>query len=228
MNLIDLLGKSITEIGSGDSVLINSTIENFGVWEQSIAPIVQVRSENGTNVLLANLTSVLDADGQQALEVPWIPEEDGEYTVSILVVDNLTAASPQLLSETKSWIVYVGDTFNASVLSSDRSTYEHGERIRITIRDPGANQDPTLSETLGSILVYSTTNSGKNFTAEEVEVDSGIFEFSFETSRSAESDKIRVENNDTVTIEYTDLGGNLYTLSVPIVENGDPCRPTVC
>ncbi|MGI0016830.1 MAG: hypothetical protein ACREBU_25700, partial [Nitrososphaera sp.] len=228
MSLFDLVDNPITTVRAGEQVIIKTTLENLGEWEQNSTAIVEVRDENGVTVALAWVNSAINPEGTAEVGVSWRPEETGEYTARVFVLSSLDR--PEILSGIKRLSIDVDGETRSPELSSDKTTYEIGEQVAVTIRDAEANLDPSSDDSLTSIRVFSASDRvGKNFTAEETGDDTGIFEFFFETSASVESDKILVRAGDEVTIAYTNVDGNEFTLSISILGDDDErCRFVAC
>lgn len=86
-----------------------------------------------------------------------------------------------------------------------KSLYKTREDVGITIVDAAANRDPRDVEVISNIKVFSESDTvGKAFTVRETDIDTGEFTLSFSLNES-ESNGIRAENLDKVTVEYPDV-----------------------
>jgi hypothetical protein len=89
--------------------------------------------------------------------------------------------------------------------SSDKTSYNVGERITVTISDPDANRKPDVADSLTDIRVFSDSDRvGEELSALETGRDTGVFRLSFGTSSGTTGGAVTVRTGDEVTIEYTD------------------------
>jgi hypothetical protein len=89
--------------------------------------------------------------------------------------------------------------------TADKSEYDVGDNITITIKDQDANRDPDIADSLTDIGVASDSDPvGEEFSALETGPNTGVFRFEFATSSSTQSGSVHVVQGDDVTIEYTD------------------------
>ncbi len=89
--------------------------------------------------------------------------------------------------------------------SSDKLTYNVGDRVTVTISDPDANRKPDVADSLTDIRVFSDSDRvGEELSALETGRDTGVFRLSFGTSSSTTGGAITVRTGDVVTVEYTD------------------------
>jgi hypothetical protein len=89
--------------------------------------------------------------------------------------------------------------------SSDKPSYNVGDRVTITISDPDANRKPDVADSLTDIRVFSDSDRvGEELSALETGRDTGVFRLSFGTSSGTAGGAVTVKTGDSVTIEYTD------------------------
>jgi hypothetical protein len=89
--------------------------------------------------------------------------------------------------------------------SSDKPSYNVGDRVTVTISDPDANRKPDVADSLTDIRVFSDSDRvGEELSALETGRDTGVFRLSFGTSGSTSGGAVTVRTGDEVTVEYTD------------------------
>jgi hypothetical protein len=126
--------------------------------------------------------------------------------------------------------------------SSDKPTYNVGDRVTVTISDPDANRKPDVADSLTDIRVFSDSDRvGEELSALETGRDTGVFRLVFGTASSSSGGAITVRSSDEVTVEYTDEfpadfeeeeDDKDFTFVVPFGGVGDigsttPSEPTV-
>jgi len=88
---------------------------------------------------------------------------------------------------------------------ADKNSYEENDRVTIIIKDPDANRDPDIADSIKDIRVTSKSDRvGKTYSALETNEDSGTFRLTFQLSTSAQSGAISARNGDEVTVSYED------------------------
>jgi hypothetical protein len=89
--------------------------------------------------------------------------------------------------------------------SSDKPSYNVGDRVTVTISDPDANRKPDVADSLTEIRVFSESDRvGEELSAIETGRDTGVFRLTFGTASGSSGGAISVRSGDEVTIEYTD------------------------
>ena len=89
--------------------------------------------------------------------------------------------------------------------ASDKNSYEVGDRVVVRIKDPDANRNMDLADSLVGIGVNSTSDSqGETFSAIETGPNTDLFRFAFSTTASSEAGRITVDAGDDVMIWYND------------------------
>lgn len=105
---------------------------------------------------------------------------------------------------------------------ADKDSYMTKDRVRVTINDPDANQDPDIADSLTDIRVFSDTDAvGQEFSAIETGKDTGVFTLSFSVTDETQSGAVTVTQGDNVTIEYTDEFPADYAERINDVNNPD-------
>jgi len=95
--LANSFGETVTQIFTGEQVLIESEVVNMQSRKQQFAYIVQVKDSNGVTVSLSWLTAELPANDSLRVSQSWLPLTAGQYTIEIFVWENIdkpTALSP--------------------------------------------------------------------------------------------------------------------------------------
>lgn len=95
--LVDSFGETLTQIFTGEQVLIQSEVVNMQNRKQPFAYIVQVKDADGVTVSLSWLTAELPANDSLNVSQSWLPLTPGQYTIEIFVwegIDEPNALSP--------------------------------------------------------------------------------------------------------------------------------------
>ncbi|MFQ5969696.1 MAG: hypothetical protein ACE5J2_04300 [Nitrososphaerales archaeon] len=95
--LLNSFGGSVTQLFTGEQVLIQSQITNKQDKKQPFAYLVQVKDSSGITVSLSWVISELPASDSLNVAQSWLPNVAGQYTVEIFVWESLqnpTALSP--------------------------------------------------------------------------------------------------------------------------------------
>jgi hypothetical protein len=95
--LANVDGSTVTEVTTGQQVVITSNVTNNDDQPRPATVIVEVRDADGITVYLQWQTATIAANGEIQVGLSWIPEDEGDYTIRTFVVSNLT--TPQVLSE---------------------------------------------------------------------------------------------------------------------------------
>ena len=89
-------------------------------------------------------------------------------------------------------------------ISTDKTAYNIGEKIKITVKDMDANTDPDRRESV-TVRVYSTSDPiGTSIPLRETGKDTGVFIGEVLVSDTMMSGAVYAKLGDIVTIEYTD------------------------
>ena len=94
--LKDFSGKDVTEVTSGQQVVLSSTVTNNQDTVRPFAAIVEVRNADGETVYLQWQQGTLNANGSTNIGLSWTPDASGTYTARTFVVTNIS--SPAALS----------------------------------------------------------------------------------------------------------------------------------
>jgi hypothetical protein len=94
--LKDFSGKDVTEVTSGQQVVLSSTVTNNQGTVRPFAAIVEVRNADGETVYLQWQQGTLNANGSTNIGLSWTPDVSGTYTARTFVVTNIS--SPAALS----------------------------------------------------------------------------------------------------------------------------------
>jgi hypothetical protein len=207
---------------------------NLTDFWRNFTSIIEIRNEDDFTVFLGWQTGILEPDSigcelcKTEIGLSWTPNELGNFTIRTFVVSDLE--HPRILSGVKETSIMVVDASEPS-LFTDRQSYELGETVRVTIRDPDANLNPDVDEVLSDIRIFSDSDRvGESFDAEETGDDTAIFMFTFETTSAAEAGKVLANVGDSVTIVYTDDDNNDFSITIIISDRNGPgdCRLVVC
>jgi hypothetical protein len=95
--LANVDGSTVTEVTTGQQVVITSNVQNNDDQARPATVIVEVRDAEGITVYLQWQTATIAANGEIQVGLSWIPEDSGDYTIRTFVVSNLS--NPQVLSE---------------------------------------------------------------------------------------------------------------------------------
>jgi hypothetical protein len=110
-------------------------------------------------------------------------DEDGKDTINVII-------------EVKSF---------DPVITTNKETYLPGDTIMVGIEDPDANRDPDIIDVVEELHIFSDSDTvGEDFDAVETGANTGIFAVQVPIVEESESDTVRAEIGDTITIEYTD------------------------
>lgn len=94
--LADVTGASITEVTSGQQVVLTTNVKNNDGTSRPFVAIVEVRDSDGITVMVQWQTGTLAPNGDAGVGISWVPESAGEYEIRTFVVSNLS--NPQVLS----------------------------------------------------------------------------------------------------------------------------------
>lgn len=104
----------------------------------------------------------------------------------------------------------------------EKESYDEDDRVNILIKDPDANRNPDIADSLTDIRVYSSSDRvGERFSALETDRDSGEFKLSFLLSSSSRSGSVNAQIGDEVTVEYEDDFPGDYAERVKDVKKPD-------
>jgi len=95
--LLNSFGESVTQVFTGEQVLIQSEVANKQDKKQPFTYIVQVKDSSGITMSLSWVISELPASDSLNVAQSWLPTVAGQYTVEIFVWESLqnpTALSP--------------------------------------------------------------------------------------------------------------------------------------
>lgn len=95
--LMNAFGETLTQVTTGEQVLIQSQVVNMQNRKQPFAYIVQVKDSDGLTVSLSWITAVLAPNDSLKVSQSWLPLTAGQYTIEVFVwesTDNPIALSP--------------------------------------------------------------------------------------------------------------------------------------
>ena len=98
--LVDTNGVSVTQVFTGQQVVIQSEVLNSQSKKQPFVYIVQVKDSNGLTVSLSWIAAELPANDSLKVTQSWLPLTSGGYRVEIFVwesIDKPNALSPSRL-----------------------------------------------------------------------------------------------------------------------------------
>ena len=93
-------GQLLTQIKSGEQVILSTTVTNGNSAQQPYAVIAEVRDSNNITVYLQWQTGTLPPAGSTGVGMSWTPDTQGTYTIRMFVMTSV--ANPQVLSATSS------------------------------------------------------------------------------------------------------------------------------
>jgi hypothetical protein len=94
--LTDVSGRTVTQVVSGQQVIINTTVRNNDQGARAMAALVEVRDASGFTTYLQWQTGTVPGNGEVSVGLSWTPDAAGSYTIRVFVVSNIT--NPQALS----------------------------------------------------------------------------------------------------------------------------------
>ncbi len=97
--LVNSFGESVSQIFTGEQLLIQSEVTNAQNKKQPFAYIVQVKNSDGITVSLSWVTSELPPNESLKVAQSWLPSTSGSYSIEIFVWESLT--NPTALSPTR-------------------------------------------------------------------------------------------------------------------------------
>jgi hypothetical protein len=92
----DVTGKKLTQINSGQQVVLTTNVINKGANSQPFVALVEVRDSSDVTVYLAWQTGTLPVNGQTNVGLSWTPDQAGSYEVRTFVISSLS--KPDILS----------------------------------------------------------------------------------------------------------------------------------
>jgi hypothetical protein len=95
--LADITGATITEVTTGQQVVLTTNVKNNDDQSRPFVAIVEVRDADGITQMLQWQTGTMAANGDAGVGISWVPENAGTYEVRTFVISNLQ--NPQVLSE---------------------------------------------------------------------------------------------------------------------------------
>ncbi|MFQ5941154.1 MAG: hypothetical protein ACE5KA_05585 [Nitrososphaerales archaeon] len=88
--LLNSFGESVSQLFTGEQVLIQSEVTNSQTRKQSFTYIVQVKDSAGITVSLSWVTSELPPNESLRVAQSWLPSTAGNYSIEIFVWESLT------------------------------------------------------------------------------------------------------------------------------------------
>lgn len=178
-------------IGVGENGLtLEETDNNSGVFEltMTLVPITP-EMKNGDAViefLVSGDEIDFPAEPSDTIAITYEDEnhdEGGEDTINVII--EVQSFDPEI--------------------STDKQAYLPGETMIVTVEDPDANRDPDVIDVIEDLRMFTETDAvGNEFDAVETGANTGIFTVQVPIVEGFESDAIRAEIGDKITIEYTD------------------------
>lgn len=98
-SLVNSFGENVSQIVTGEQLLIQSEVTNAQNKKQPFAYIVQVKDPQGITVSLSWVTSELPPNESLKVAQSWLPSTAGRYSIEIFVWESLT--NPTALSPTR-------------------------------------------------------------------------------------------------------------------------------
>ncbi len=98
-SLVNSFGENVSQIVTGEQLLIQSEVTNAQNKKQPFAYIVQVKDSQGITVSLSWVTSELPPNESLKVAQSWLPSTAGRYSIEIFVWESLT--NPTALSPTR-------------------------------------------------------------------------------------------------------------------------------
>jgi len=103
--LVNSFGEKVSQVLTGEQLLIQSEVTNSQSKKQPFAYIVQVKDSEGITVSLSWVTSELPPGESLKVAQSWLPSTPGNYSIEIFVWESLT--NPTALSPTRTVSVQV-------------------------------------------------------------------------------------------------------------------------
>jgi hypothetical protein len=103
--LVNSFGEKVSQVFTGEQLLIQSEVTNSQSKKQPFAYIVQVKDSEGITVSLSWVTSELPPGESLKVAQSWLPSTPGNYSIEIFVWESLT--NPTALSPTRTVSVQV-------------------------------------------------------------------------------------------------------------------------
>jgi hypothetical protein len=103
--LVNSFGEKVSQVFTGEQLLIQSEVTNAQSKKQPFAYIVQVKDSEGITVSLSWVTSELPPGESLKVAQSWLPSTPGNYSIEIFVWESLT--NPTALSPTRTVSVQV-------------------------------------------------------------------------------------------------------------------------
>lgn len=94
--LLNLDGSSVTEVTTGQQVVVGTTVKNNDAQARPITVLIEVRDSDGITVLMSFQRATVAANGTIDVGTSWLPETPGQYQTRTFVVTSLD--NPQALS----------------------------------------------------------------------------------------------------------------------------------
>lgn len=94
--LLNLDGSSVTEVTTGQQVVVGTTVRNNDAQARPITVLIEVRDSDGITVLMSFQRATVAANGTIDVGTSWLPETPGQYQTRTFVVTSLD--NPQALS----------------------------------------------------------------------------------------------------------------------------------
>jgi hypothetical protein len=95
--LADITGATITEVTTGQQVVLTTSVKNNDDQPRPFVAIVEVRDADGITQMLQWQIGTLAANDDAGVGISWVPENAGTYEVRTFVISSLQ--NPQVLSE---------------------------------------------------------------------------------------------------------------------------------
>jgi hypothetical protein len=202
-NSEDVIDTDILEISSdndeiqddnislGDSSLqLEETENNSGEFKltMTLIPITPEQKSGDVSIEFLASGDEIDfpAEPGDVIAISYEDEnhdDDGKDVVNVLI--EVTAFDP--------------------IITTDKQAYLPGDTMTVTIEDPDANRDPDVIDVIANLRAFTNSDAvGEDFDAVETGPNTGIFSVQILIVDDFESDAIRADIGDTITIEYSD------------------------
>lgn len=217
-------------VGSATATLSTSPASASGPYATVTVTMVDPDlAYNKTNVLLTQVATEKSSDVEDDILATGGTRSNGTWTFKFKV--NGTGSATQnddVVTVNASDVIHVfmTDSKDAAgkiriiesiitisvadgVITTDKSAYNIGEKIAITITDADRNTDSAKVERLRPVVKSDSWLLGKNVTLTETGIDTGIFTGKVEVISGAipADQQILAAIGDTITIKYIDILG---------------------
>ena len=97
---VNAINLPVNELQQGKTVFLKSVMRNNVNADQSLVYVVQIQDSEKTTVLIESLQYVIPKGEKIAMEIPWVPEFSGSFTVNTFVIESEENPVPLALKPT--------------------------------------------------------------------------------------------------------------------------------